>query len=33
VGQKRDLDVGATGVLIVQPERAQINVVTHGHNL
>jgi hypothetical protein len=26
------LDVGAAGVLIVQPERAQIDVFTHGHN-
>jgi hypothetical protein len=32
-GQKRDLYVGTSGVVIVQPERAKIDVVTRGHSI
>jgi hypothetical protein len=31
-GQKSDLDVGAAGIIIVQPESTQIDVFTRGHN-
>jgi len=31
-GQQRDLDICTPSVLLVQPKRAQINVVTRCHN-